>query len=137
MDVCSFLESNGKTCWIAPRDLLIGSYYLNQINDAIMNAKTFLLIYSRNSSQSKYVENETHRAFSLEKQIITFNIDGSELSKDFKFTLMNSHMLDGSNNPKNSYDSILDIINNKYDPKPEKSESKPKKKGFMSRLFGR
>lgn len=137
MDVCNFLESNGKTCWIAPRDISSGIAYVDQIEEAIENAKNYLIIYSENSSESSYVKNEVDLAFSIEKPIVAFNIGGYPFKSTFKFYLSNKPTVDAGRNPKDSYDSLLGVLDNKHMPKSDERKSEPKKKGFMSRLFGR
>ncbi|MHA1527217.1 MAG: TIR domain-containing protein, partial [Promethearchaeota archaeon] len=55
--VCHFLEQQGITCWIAPRDVSTGSY-ASSIVEAIENSKLMVLIFTNNANFSKHVKRE-------------------------------------------------------------------------------
>ncbi|MBR5504322.1 MAG: TIR domain-containing protein [Methanobrevibacter sp.] len=78
-EVCSILEMNGLNCWIAPRNILAGSNFAEQINEAILSSEAFVLIHSKNSKESAYVKNEVDLAFSDKKRIIPYRVDESIL----------------------------------------------------------
>ena len=60
--VCSILEQNGISCWIAPRDITPGLDFAEAIIDGIKSSKLFILVYSSNSNNSKQVIREVDRA---------------------------------------------------------------------------
>ena len=57
-DVRNYLESVGVRCWMAPRDIPSGSNYAYIIERAISNCAIFLLLVSRDSVQSVWVNKE-------------------------------------------------------------------------------
>jgi hypothetical protein len=61
--LCAALESEGITCWIAPRDVKGGRPHSGQITQAIREARSLLLILSAASNRSKHVLREVERAF--------------------------------------------------------------------------
>ena len=61
--ICSLLEGENMTCWIAPRDVTGGKSYGREILEAISNAQVVLFIFSENSNRSRHVENEIDNAF--------------------------------------------------------------------------
>lgn len=129
-DVCNALESNGVACWIAPRDISTGPNYIEQILDGIKNSSKFLVIYSRDYSKSSFAKQELDTAFQLNKQLIPFNIDGSDIDGECRFFLSNVQWIDGRKD--SDYSSLVNVLNGNPAPKSE-----PKKKGLRSRLFGR
>ena len=62
--VHDILESNGLKCWMAPMDIPRGTSYPYILENAILNATMFILMLSRNSLQSIWVEKELLRALS-------------------------------------------------------------------------
>ena len=72
--ICSLLEDENMTCWIAPRDVTGGKSYGREILEAIANAQVVLFIFSENSNRSRHVENEIDNAFNAGKIIIPFKI---------------------------------------------------------------
>lgn len=63
----SDLQANGIACWFAPHDMTIGSKNLDSIFSAINNREKLLLILSKNSIASGWVEDEVHAAFESER----------------------------------------------------------------------
>lgn len=57
-DVRSLLESTNVRCWMAPRDIPSSSNYAYVIERAISNCAIFLLLVSRNSVRSVWVQKE-------------------------------------------------------------------------------
>ncbi|MBR4615570.1 MAG: toll/interleukin-1 receptor domain-containing protein [Kiritimatiellae bacterium] len=57
-NVRGLLESSGVRCWMAPRDIPAGTNYAYVIERAISNCAAFLLLISRNSVQSVWVNKE-------------------------------------------------------------------------------
>lgn len=94
--ICHELEKNGIRCWMAPRDIPVGSKYATVINHAILDAKAVVLIFSEHSAVSPWVESEINIAYSNRIPIIPYIIDNSELSNYDEFYLMlnNRHWID-------------------------------------------
>jgi hypothetical protein len=73
--VCSGLEAEGITCWIAPRDLTSAQSIEWQIVDAIEQALVLVLILSARVSRSIGVLRELEFAQECTKTFIVFRID--------------------------------------------------------------
>lgn len=83
----SELENNGIKCWIAPRDVPIGSYHAKEIPPAIDNCKVFVLLLSKHSLASDDVLREVDFATSKKKEILPFALDDSSLTTEFEYLL--------------------------------------------------
>lgn len=66
------LQDNGIRCWFAPKSLRVGDKIRDNIDDAIENYDKLLIILSKNSIESQWVEDEVDSAF--EKENKTNNI---------------------------------------------------------------
>ena len=72
-------SSNGFTVFFDRKDLQGGQDFANIISSAIDSCNVVLYLYSQNSEQSRWVQNEINYAVSLNKQIIVLNI-GAQLN---------------------------------------------------------
>lgn len=71
------LRSKGVLCWFAPHDLPIGSKTWDSIDEAITQRDKLLLIMSKHSISSDWVEDEVMKAFAKErhaKSVVLFPI---------------------------------------------------------------
>jgi hypothetical protein len=71
------LQNKGVRCWFAPHDLLIGDKTWDTIDKAIKLRDKLLLILSKNSIDSDWVEDEVQKAFAEErdrKQLVLFPV---------------------------------------------------------------
>ena len=84
--VCRKMEASGMRCWIAPRDLLPGTNFADNIEMALDNAKLLILILSRESVNSPWVEGEVNTAFSAGMPILVYQID--DVMPDGAFKIM-------------------------------------------------
>jgi hypothetical protein len=79
------LQSNGVRCWFAPKDIPIGARVRDAIDEGIRDKDKVLLILSKQSVSSSWVEKEVETAFeeeTLRKDIVLFPIrlDGAVMS---------------------------------------------------------
>lgn len=81
------LESNGLSCWIAPRDIPGGSNYTKQIPVAIRKCEIFLLVLSPNAQKSPWVLKELDAAVNAGKVILPFMLADFRLGDEFNFLL--------------------------------------------------
>lgn len=95
-EVCSYLEKEGVSCWIAPRDILPGTEYGEAIICGIEECSTLVLIYSEASSTSKHVLREVERAVSKNVPIIAYKIEDAPLSKSMEYFLLTNQWLDAT-----------------------------------------
>jgi len=88
------LERSGLTCWIAPRDVVPGSLYADEIVGAINDAKVVVLVLSQHSVASPHVGKEIERASSKRRRIIAFHTDSAPLTRGFEYFLSESQWID-------------------------------------------
>jgi TolB-like protein/Flp pilus assembly protein TadD len=81
---------------MAPRDVKPGTVYADAIVGAINEAKALVLVLSANAMASAHVGREVERAASKRKQLITFRIDTTPLSRELEYFLSNSQWIDVS-----------------------------------------
>lgn len=92
--VCHYLEDNGVKCWMAPRDIPVGFDYAALINDAIKSSRAVVLVFSKFSSDSRWVYSEINIAFSAGKPIVPFRIDETILEGGMELMLNQMHWID-------------------------------------------
>lgn len=92
--VCHYLEENGFKCWIAPRDIPVGSEYGDLIEEAIKKSKAVVLVFSEAASISKWVKGEINVAFTEDKPILPFRVDETEIKGGFRVMLNQMHWID-------------------------------------------
>jgi hypothetical protein len=71
------LQNKGVRCWFAPHDLPIGAKTLDAIDEAIRLRDKLLVILSKASIESDWVEDEVNKAYAEErerKQTVLFPI---------------------------------------------------------------
>lgn len=92
--VCHYLEENGFKCWMAPRDIPVGSEYGDLIEEAIKTSKVVVLVFSQAASISKWVKGEINVAFTEDKPILPFRVDETEIKGGFRVMLNQMHWID-------------------------------------------
>lgn len=109
--VVSTLETNGMSCWIAPRDIPAGSNYGAEIAKGIRECSILVLIFSENSHASAAVFREVQMAFEEKKVIIPLRIQEIPPGDDLSFYLSGLHWLDVSPEKLN-FDGLLKDVGN-------------------------
>ena len=61
------LQNKGVRCWFAPHDLPIGAKIWDTIDEAIRVKEKLLLILSKSSIESEWVEDEVNKAYAEER----------------------------------------------------------------------
>ncbi|MCJ7625341.1 MAG: TIR domain-containing protein, partial [Anaerolineaceae bacterium] len=92
--VVAALEKKEIRCWYAPRDIEPGTDWGESITHAISDSTLMLLIFSKNSNQSKRVLDEIYYAISEEKTILPFRIENLDPSGAMRLHLLSRHWLD-------------------------------------------
>lgn len=64
LKIAAFLEGEGVSCWIAPRDVPPGMEYGAAIIHGIETSRALALILSEHSNDSHFVRKEVERAVS-------------------------------------------------------------------------
>ena len=94
--VCDALEREGVSCWVAPRNVLLGEFYADAIVRAIDSTKAAVVVLSQNSITSPHVLREIERASSKRHPIISLRIDHAPLPAGLEYFLNTSQWLDAS-----------------------------------------
>ena len=81
------LETNGLSCWMAPRDIPGGSNYTKEIPIAIRACTVFVLILSEHAQSSHWVLKELDSAVNAGKVILPFMLEDCILNDEFNFLL--------------------------------------------------
>jgi len=106
-DLCSYLESHGIPCWIAPRDVTPGTSFPASIIDAIDTSKAMVLIFSKSSNNSPHVIRELTRAVTKNVVILPFRIEDTPLSKNMEYLINLPHWMDALPPPPQQHFSAL------------------------------
>ena len=110
--ICHVLEESDIRCWMAPRDIPVGSKYASVIKDAIVSSKVFVLIFSEFAAVSPWVESELNMAFSNRKTIIPYKVDEAlvEDYDEFYVRLNNRHWIDSFPDFHERFNELLQVV---------------------------
>lgn len=108
--VCSFLEKNKFTCWIAPRNVDPGENYPTQIVNAIRKCEVLILLASENTNVSGHVSNEVSIAFDNKKPIIPFKIQDVKFSDEYLYFLGRKHWIEAHGNIEAGLEKLLETV---------------------------
>src|ERR1700722_8500292 len=115
--VVEILERHGITCWVAPRDVVPGSLYADEIVGAINDAKLVVLILSEHSIASPHVGKEIERASSKRRRIISLHIDSAPLTRAFEYFLSESQWIDdGAGGFEAAAAKLVEAVRRHLDP---------------------
>jgi len=92
--VVGALERAGLRCWIAPRDVVPGALYADEIVRAINESKVVILILSEQAVASSHVGKEIERASSKRRRIIALRTASVTLTRAFEYFLSESQWID-------------------------------------------
>lgn len=99
------LEQNKIKCWLKSRDV-VGNK-IDETMDAIEKAKAIVLVYSENAVSSPFVVTEVNIAVEDKKQIVGFNVDGSDISGDLELYRDDITWMDASPNPEENFGKMV------------------------------
>ncbi|HEY1309558.1 MAG TPA: TIR domain-containing protein, partial [Pseudolabrys sp.] len=88
-DLVADFERQGISCWIAPRDVPLGSGYHSEIVNAIAQCRAMLLLFSVTANESDHVLREVELAAQGRKPIYPLRLDGVEPAGGLKYMLAN------------------------------------------------
>ena len=92
--ICHVLEEHRIKCWMAPRDIPPGADYGDVIDEAIVNCRLFVLVFSEPASLSQWVKWELNLAFTEKKIIIPYRIDETPLKGAMRLILNQTHWIE-------------------------------------------
>ena len=108
-DACvEALEAGGWTCWISHRDIVPGKHYSEAIIDAINEARSLVLIFSKSADESPHVLREVERAVNRRMPVITFRVEDRAPCKSLEYFLSSPHWLDAWTEPLEPHLERLD-----------------------------
>ncbi|MBO5087518.1 MAG: TIR domain-containing protein [Lachnospiraceae bacterium] len=109
--IVNMLKTEGIAYWKAPEMIPAGSSYAREIPRAIKECEVFLLVLSRTSQKSIWVEKEIDSAISHRKTIIPFQIDDIPLNDTFRFYLNNVQMISYALDGEEAMDELKRQLN--------------------------
>ena len=126
LNICKFLEDNGISCWIAPRNVDAGTNYATQIVSAIKKCRVFVLAASVNTNESGHVSNEVSLAFDNKKPIIPFKIEDFTFTDEYLYFLGRKHWIEAHSDMEAGLNKLKDTINTFVRPEERCSDSDSK-----------
>jgi hypothetical protein len=135
-------EAHGIPCWMAPRDVQIGSNYGGAIVDAIEAAEVFVLLLSASANGSIHVAHEVERAVNYHKLIVPLRLENVEPCREIELHLAGRQWVDLFGGPQQKeknmrrfFDVLRDILRAWLVPDlPRLSESAPQKQSAVPPL---
>jgi formylglycine-generating enzyme required for sulfatase activity len=94
MALVADFENRNITCWVAPRDIPMGSSYHEEIVQAIENSRAVLLLFSGAANKSAHVLREVELAEQGRKPILPLRIDVSDPVGGLKYMLANKQWVE-------------------------------------------
>lgn len=111
MALCVYLESQGQSCWIAPRDIPAGKSWGEHIVRALDECSTLVLLLTEHANRSRHVVREVERADAKGAHVVTLRLDGVMLNPTLEYFLSADHWLDcGSQQVRARFPLVLDSI---------------------------
>lgn len=87
-------ENRGITCWLASRDVAMGSSYQIEIVSALERSRAVLLLFSDSANRSEHVLREVELAAQGRKPIFPLRIDATEPSGGLRYMLANKQWVE-------------------------------------------
>jgi TIR domain len=100
---CTALESEGISCWIAPRDIRPGAKWEQAIMDAISASRLMVLVFSEYANRSDHVQREVGSAFDNGITVIPFRIRNTKPTDVLAYYLRSVQWLDAFTQPIESH----------------------------------
>ena len=92
--VVAALETVGLTCWYAPRDILPGRDWPEEITRAIRASRVMLLLISRGATTSQQIQRELGIAAQRNLRILPVRLESVELSGTMEYYLTHAQWFD-------------------------------------------
>lgn len=94
--LCNTLESNGYTCWIAPRDIPAGVEWAGAITEGLQKADAVVLMFSDTSNESQHVLREMTLTVHQNKPLLPVRIEPGEPSGSMAYYLATCQWYDAT-----------------------------------------
>src|SRR6266550_3579590 len=134
-------ENRNITCWMAPRDIPMGSSYHEEIVQAIENSRAVLLLFSNAANKSEHVLREVELAAQGKKPILPLRIDVSEPAGGLRYMLANKQWVERKALGNRLVDTIEQLlagarpIHTGVDTVERRPAEPPKKKPHVSPML--
>ena len=127
--ICAFLEAKGKKCWIAPRDILIGNNYGEEIVKGIESCDAFVLVFDKAANESQHVLREVERAVSKKLPIVVYRLDKTVPSKAMEYFLLSIQWLRPDSVSEESLGQLEEALEQQVAISREKAASATEEEG--------
>jgi TolB-like protein/Flp pilus assembly protein TadD len=94
--ICKHLESAGMKCWIAPRDIEVGSDWTKGIMRGIASCRVLVVVFTAHANDSEHVGREVAKAFSMGLAVIPFRIEAINPGENLGYFLGTVQWLDAT-----------------------------------------
>ena len=139
MAIVERLEANGLTCWVAPRDVVPGMDYREEILRGVDESDAFVLVLSAAANDSDVVAKEVLAAENRRKRVCPLRIEDVKPSAALELHIANTHWIDAFSGPlENHVDQLARSLKPvDADPaKPLPTPPPPKPQGPSKMLIG-
>ncbi|MGQ8364323.1 toll/interleukin-1 receptor domain-containing protein [Glaciecola sp. 1036] len=111
--LCQYLENQGLSCWIAPRNVRVGRDYSEEIIEGVINSKSLILLLSEHVESSNFVKREVERATSYRRKVFTIRLQDVQVPKSIELFLGLPHWVDqwSSDYPERLKGIVAEITN--------------------------
>lgn len=92
--LCALLEAQNITCWLAPRDVVLGRPYADECVRGIEESASFLLLASEAAISSVQVISEVEQAHKRQKPIYTILIGKPKVTKELDYYISRLHWIE-------------------------------------------
>jgi Tol biopolymer transport system component len=96
---CAALEAAGIRCWIAPRDVIPGHSYGEDLIEALDTCRVMVLVFSSSSNASSQISREVERCVSRGITIVPLRIEDVLPTKAMAYFVGSVHWLDALTPP--------------------------------------
>ena len=96
--ICSALEHESLSCWIAPRDIPVGKEWATAIVENLQQCRAFVIILSSNSKNARQIAREAELADKTGLPIITVRVEDVQPPPELLYFLGNVQWLDAFGN---------------------------------------
>ena len=124
--ICAKLEEAGIRCWIAPRDIIPGKEWGEEIIRGISESRVMVVVFSSTTNASKHVAREVERAIHKGCAIVPFRIEEAEPKGAMEYYLSSPHWLDAWTPPLEQHLLKLRTIVTALIPPEERQGPPPK-----------
>jgi hypothetical protein len=108
--LCRLLEARGVSCWIAPRDILPGRSYAEEILDAIEGTDATVLLLSDSSNGSVHVRNEIERAVHRRKTVYPVRLANVAPARSLELFVSTSQWIDAWDSLEHAADRLAQVV---------------------------